>query len=230
VKYIYIFIITILANVCVAQETVERSRKLTPEVVEKYQVLKSDYAIMHGQYAAYLKKTLLAAGRYNKNKKIGTWTFFDKTGKVCQRFSYDKNTLLYEIPRDSASKITYMVDDSLKNDPRFTRPIKIGGLYFGFLKYVNVIKLPAGLENLSNNDYKVFMEILVSPFGRLAEYKLHIAPKVVLDPTDHQFLNVNLNLLDEEDKIFLPATLDNKSVAVRMIIPCTFYKSNLIRL
>jgi hypothetical protein len=215
---------------CFAQETVERSRKLTPEVTEKYNVLKSDYNIMQGMYAAYLKKVLVAAGNYNKNEKIGTWTFFDANGKVNQRFNYDRKTLVYEAPQDSTSNIRYVVDDSLKNNPIFSRPVRIGGRYYGYLPYVNLIKLPASVSNLNNMTDRATMELLITPLGRLAEYKLRISPVGAQNQDEDVVLNINLNLLTDEDKLFVPATLNNAPVSVRIIIPCYFYRSDLIRL
>jgi hypothetical protein len=218
-----------IANNGTAQETVERRRKLTPEVNEVYHVLKDDYSVMQGAYAAYQKKVLLAAGRYEKNKKAGTWTFFTKQGKVAERFNYDKQSLIYEAP-DSASKLMYVVDDSLKNSPKFTRPVRIGGNYYGFLPYINLIKLPEDLSNLNNDTEKATMELLVSPYGRLAECKLHIAPIIKREPEDEIVLNFNIDLLTSDDKIFIPATLNNKPVSVRILVPCYFYRTDKVRL
>jgi len=215
---------------CFAQETVERNRKLTPEVTEKYHVLKSDYNTLQGTYAAYLKKVLVAAGNYNKNIKTGTWTFFDAKGKVSQRFNYDKKTLVYEAPHDSTSSVRYVVDDSLKNNPLFTRPVRIGGRYYGYLPYINLIKLPAYVSNLNNTTDRATMELLITPLGRLAEYKLHISTIGAINQDNDVVLNINLNLLKDEDKVFLPATLNNNPIAVRIVIPCYFYRSDLIRL
>lgn len=215
---------------CFAQETVERNRKLTPEVTEKYNVLKSDYNVRQGIYAAYLKKILIAAGSYNKNTKTGTWTFFDAKGKVIQRFNYDKLSVIYEAPQDSSSQIRYVVDDSLKNNPLFGRPVRIGGRYYGYLPYVNLVKLPQSLYNLSNLTDRATMELLITPLGRLAEYKLRISPVGTQNQDDDVVLNMNLNLLTDEDKIFVPATLNNEPIAIRIIVPCYFYRSDLIRL
>jgi hypothetical protein len=186
--------------------------------------------VMEGVYAAYLKKTLIAAGNYTKNVKIGTWTFFNSKGKLIQRFNYEKLTLIYEAPPDSTSHIRYVVDDSLKNNPVFRRPVRIGGNYFGYLPYVNVIKLPQTLVNLSNETDLVSMELLITPLGRLAEYKLRITPMWATKQFDDVVLNINLNLLADEDKVFVPATLNNEPTAVRIIVPCYFFRSDLIRL
>lgn len=215
---------------CFAQQTVERSRKLTPEVTEKYNVLKTDYNVMQGMYAAYLKKTLIAAGNYTKNVRTGTWTFFNREGKVIQRFNYDKHSVIYEAPQDSTSNLRYVVDDSLKNNPLFGRPVRIGGSYYGYLPYVNLIKLPPSASGLNNLTDQATMELLITPLGLLAEYKLRISPVGARNQDDDLVLNINLDLLSAEDKIFVPATLNNQPISVRIIIPCYFYRTDKVRM
>ncbi len=215
---------------CLAQETVERTRKLTPRVTEKYNVLKTDYSVNQGAYAAYLKKTLIAGGRYNQNKKVGTWTFFNNTGQVNQRYDYDRKQVVYEKPSDSTTTIRYVVDDSLKTNFTFLRPIRIGGSYYGYLRYTNLVKLPPNLTNLNNATDRIFMELLVSPGGRLAEFKIHITPVIAMDDQEDIILKLNINLLDEEDKVFVPGKLNDKVVPVRILIPCYFTRSNEITL
>ncbi|UEG51587.1 hypothetical protein LLH06_11450 [Mucilaginibacter daejeonensis] len=213
-----------------AQETVERTRKFTADVVEKYSVLKTNDTVMHGTYAAYIRKTLVAAGRYDNNKKVGTWTFFDAQGKLCQRFNYDRSALIYEAPIDSLSGIRYLVDDSLKNDPKFTRPVRIGGRFYGFLSYINLVRLPKAYAGLSNETDRVSMELLISPGGRLAEFKLRIGYANVPMSDGDEMLTLNTKLLTDEDKVFLPATLNDQPIGIRMIIPCYFYKYDEIRM
>jgi hypothetical protein len=155
VKYIFLLLITLSASLhSIAQDIAERTRRLTPEVTEKYHVLKSNDTIMQGQYTAFLDKKLLAVGNYHQNKKIGTWTFFDKKNQPCQRYNYDTKTLMFEAPEDGSAGIRYVVDDSLTTNYTFSRPVRLGGRYYGFLNYVNLIRLPEDLRNLSNEDFK----------------------------------------------------------------------------
>jgi hypothetical protein len=229
-KYILFVTLLFVGHRLLAQETVERSRKLTPLVEEKYQVLKTDYSIMQGIYSAYLKKTLIAAGRYDRNQKTGIWTFFNSKGVVCQRFDYTKQSLIYEAPEDSTTGIRYVVDDTLRTNFKFSRPVRIGGRYYGYLKYTNLIKLPTDLTNLNNATEQAAMELLVSPGGRLAEFKIRVSSRDEQDPSGGVALTLNLNLLDEEDKVFVGGKLNDKPVPVRIIIPVYFYKSDQVRL
>lgn len=185
---------------------------------------------MHGQYSAYLNKKLLAVGNYDQNKKIGTWTFFDKQSQVCQRYNYDTKALMMESPENSANGVRYIVDDSLTTQYTFSRPVRIGGRYYGYLNYVNLIRLPEEMRNLSNESYKPTIELLVSPGGRLAEFKFRVHPAYSAAEVDDVVLNLNLKLIKDEDKVFIPGKLNDKPLAIRIIIPCQFYKSDMVRL
>ncbi|WP_342648276.1 hypothetical protein [Mucilaginibacter sp. CSA2-8R] len=230
-KYIIILLLTLSASLnSFAQDIAERTRRLTPEVTEKYHVLKSNDTIMQGQYTAYLNKKLLAVGNYDQNKKIGTWTFFDKHNQPSQRYNYTTKTLLFEAPENSADGVRYIVDDSLKTDYTFSRPARIGGRYYGYLNYVNLIRLPEELRNLSNESYKTTIELLVSPGGRLAEFKFRVHSAYSALDVNDVVLSLNLKLIKDEDKIFIPAKLNGNPVSIRIIIPCQFYKSDMVRL
>jgi len=185
---------------------------------------------MQGQYTAFLDKKLLAVGNYHQNKKIGTWTFFDKKNQPCQRYNYDTKTLMFEAPEDGSAGIRYVVDDSLTTNYTFSRPVRLGGRYYGFLNYVNLIRLPEDLRNLSNEDFKATIELLVSPGGRLAEFKFRVHRAYSATDVNDIVLNLNLKLINEEDKIFIPAKLNDNPVNIRIIIPCQFYKSDMVRL
>jgi hypothetical protein len=209
-----------------AQQTVERKSKLTPQVSEVYNVLENKLTVMHGMYAAYFKKQLVAAGKYDNGKKIGTWSFFDPQGKLLQRYNYDQPKLVYEAPEDSTATIVYRVDKTLNDTDRITKPIRIGGRYYGYLRYTNLVKLPEDLSRLDNQTSAVTMELLVSPGGRLAEYKLRIQSVYFPDVV----LNLNIDLLSEEEKVFVPATYNYNPVSCQIIVKCQFSGSDTISL
>ncbi len=185
---------------------------------------------MQGQYTAYLDKKLLAVGNYDKNKKIGTWTFFDKQHQPCQRYNYDTKTLMFESPENSANGVRYIVDDSLTTEYTFSRPVRIGGRYYGYLNYVNLIRLPEDLRNLNNDTYKATIELLVSPGGRLADFKFRVHNAYSALDVNDIVLNLNLKLIKDEDKVFIPGKLNDNPLSIRIIIPCQFYKSDMVRL
>ncbi|MBS7563689.1 hypothetical protein KHS38_04660 [Mucilaginibacter sp. Bleaf8] len=217
-KHLFIILLIGFTYTGFAQQTVERESKLTPQVKEVYNVLSSDYNTRQGTYAAYVKKKMIAAGRYEKNKKVGAWTFFNRKGEVIQRYNFDNNTLLYDAPEDTTSSFRYVIDREFKDTDRITKPVKVGGRYYGYLRYLNLFKLPPDMIGISDNAFAITMELLVSPLGRLAEYKVRI--RSLLRPEEEVALNLNLNLLTDEDKTFIPATVNGELVSTRVIIRC----------
>ncbi|QQL50677.1 hypothetical protein [Mucilaginibacter ginkgonis] len=182
---------------------------------ERYEALKSDKTIKEGLYIAFLTHTTnaLARGRYKNNMKTGWWDFYDTKNKLLQRYDFTKNALLFEAPEDTASNARYIVDDSLKNSPVTTKPIRIGDRYFGFINYLKIFKLPQELRGADNDEINVVLEILVSPYGRLADYKVHLTGY-----NYNRTLTFNLDLLSEEDKTFLPATINSQPAACRIFL------------
>ncbi len=201
-----------------AQDTVEQKNRLSDYVIERFYVLKSDPKVKQGPYKAFLRrKTLIAMGNYNKGKKTGIWTFYESDGRLVERFNYNTNTLLNEAPLDTGSNIQYLFDVKAKEADKLTRPLKIGGSYYGFLPYVNAFKLPFDVTDVNTNSFDAYIELLVSPGGRLAEYKVHVASD------EYQYKQVTVlssDLFKEEDKQFIPATLNDEPILSRILIRC----------
>lgn len=200
-----------------AQETEIKKNKLTDAVTEKITVLKTDKTIKQGYYSAFIKGTTnaLAVGNYSSNKKVGVWSFFDTKNQLLQRYNYTTTTLIYEAPEDSTSNCRYIVDDTLTTKSVTTKPVRIGDRYYGYIPYLKVFKLPRDLQGINPEMVNTTIELLVSPGGRLADYTVHI------QNNDFQRkFSFNLDLLSEEDKTFIPATIDSKPVACRIFIRC----------
>ena len=69
------FLLTLITlSNCFAQDTIKRTRKITPEVTEKYTaVIGTDREIKQGLYQAfYNKKIPIVVGKYTDDKKTGT--------------------------------------------------------------------------------------------------------------------------------------------------------------
>ena len=203
---------------CFSQDTVERKKRLTDFVIERYFFLKSDQKTKQGPYKAfYRRKTLIASGNYNKDKKAGIWHFYESDGRLVERFNYDTNTLLNEAPLDTADDISYLFDVKTDSTDRLTRPLKIGGSYYGFIPYVNLFKLPFSVIDVNTNSFNAYIELLISPGGRLADYKVHLASA---EYDYKQTTTMDLGLFAEEDRQFIPATLNNEPILSRIIIKC----------
>ncbi|GAB2686906.1 hypothetical protein GCM10027037_06210 [Mucilaginibacter koreensis] len=220
----------LLCSICAyAQEaTTQVEDKITPEVSIKYHVLSANKKVMQGLYQAFYKKnTPVASGLYEHNEKAGTWHFFDKTGKLMQHYNYTKHLLTYEAPDDSTSGIKYVVDEDFKQSDTITKPIRIGGRYFGYLPYLNLFRLPKDLYDFAYvsgyGEPTVYLEFLISPAGRLADYRVHIKSYVY----GEKVLAVKIDQLSDDDKSFYPATLNGREISCRILLSCKLKGSNL---
>jgi len=201
-----------------AQDTVRQKNRLTESVTERFFVLKSDKQTKKGLYQAIYKRNIpLASGMYTNNKKTGIWHFFDLTGSLVENFDYDRNVLTYEKPDDilSETQIQYDFDDSIANSDRVTKPIKVGGRYFAYIPYMRIFKLSDDFIDTNPRLFSAILELLVSPGGRLADFKIHIKSSDFERTT-----TFSTELFNEEDKIFIPATLNGKPVMSRIFVRC----------
>jgi hypothetical protein len=203
---------------CFGQDTVERKNRLPYNVIERYYVLKSDQKTKQGPYKAFLRrKTLIAMGNYKNDKRAGIWTFYESDGRLVERFNYNTNTLLNEAPLDTAGDISYLFDAKIKESDRLTRPLKIGGSYYGFLPYVSLFKLPFSVMDVNTNSFNAYIELLISPGGRLAEYKVHLSSALY---QYKQTISMDVSLFSDEDRQFIPATLNDEPVLSRILVKC----------
>ncbi len=212
-----------------AQETVVKTEEIAPKITARYNVLKSDNKTLNGLYQVYFKKNIpIASGKYDHGKQAGTWHFFDKTGKPVQQFNYDKLSLLYEAPLDSVSKLKYIIDEKFTKADTITIPIRIGGRFFGYLPYLNLFRLPKGLlaTEATSQWPTVYIELLISPGGRLADYRVHVLSAAY----GEKVLEVDINQLSDEDKVFVPATLNGRYVSSRIVLLCTLTGSRRLEI
>ncbi len=204
-----------------AQE-VKHTRKITHEVTEKYTtVIGADREIKQGIYQAfYNKKIPVAIGKYKDDKKIGMWHFFNNKGQPIQNYNYDTNTLQMEAHEDSTERVSYSFDHTLTSTDIVTKPVKPGGRYYGYLPYLKCFILPKDMAGENLVMYYVTLEILVSPLGRLAQYKIHIKTK--WDNNFDRVIDIYTNRLLDNDKVFMPATLNGEPISSRILIDCYF--------
>lgn len=200
-----------------AQETVIRKHRLTDEITEKISVLKSDKATRQGLYQAVNEKNIaIVSGNFENDKKAGIWHYYDPKGHLLQNYDYTNKKLLFEAVEDTTSSLRYFVDKQLTDTDRTTKPVKAGGRYFGYLPYLSVFKLPKDLENINRMVSYAVVELLVSPGGRLADFKVHIFSGA----NYHRIFNMSINMPNEEDKMFIPATLNSEPIGCRIMIRC----------
>lgn len=219
----FLFIAFLYSINCFAQETVAEKKRLSDSVIERFNVLKSNRSIRNGPYKALFKrKIVIASGNYTNGKKTGIWKFYNTEGKLAQTFNYDLNSFDYLTQLDTSSDLRFLFDEKLKKTDTVTRPLKIGEPYYGYIPYVTIFRLPFETFDVNTDVFEGEIQLLISPLGRLAEYKVHLVSKYY--QYDHT-ITLDVNLFNEEDKIFVPATLNHKPILSRVLIKC-FVTSN----
>lgn len=217
-KIITLFIALLFyLNTGFAQETVIRKHRLTDQITERISVLKSDKSTRQGIYQAVTEKNIaVASGSFDQDKKTGVWHFYDLQGRLLQNYDYTKKTLLFEAPEDTTSNLRYFVDKALTDSDRTTKPVKAGGRYFGYIPYLKVFKLPENLMSISRAASYAVIELLVSPGGRLADFKVHLFSGL----NYHKVFTMSTDMPNEEDKIFIPATINGDPIGCRIMMRC----------
>jgi hypothetical protein len=218
-RYLLLLTVILIVNNCYAQDTLEIKRKISGDVTEVFKVLARDVNTRQGLFRAlYKNKIAVASGMYENDKKVGLWKFSDPKGTVIQTYDYSTGRLFYEAPEDTTSHLRYFVDKTLMPGDKVTKPVKIGGIYYGYLPYLTLFTLPKEYREIDRDVITAVVELLVSPGGRLADFKVNL----IADPTGRPFKTVNMNikLPDPADVKFIPAKLKYDPIASRIIIRC----------
>ena len=214
----FIFCFFCLIN-CFAQETIEKKNRLNDNVTETFQVLKDNESVKNGPYeAVYKRRTPIAIGNYTKGKKTGLWRFYNSQNKLMQIYNYDNDSLKYEAREyANASDFWYAIDKVITDSDKVTKPVKAGGRYYGYLPYLGLFKVPFSTFEYTTAGGVAVIELLISPLGRLAEYKVHAVIGLI---QYDQTVTMDVNLFKEEDKKFIPATYNGEFVMSRIMIRC----------
>ena len=204
---------------CFAQEMIQKKNRINDNVIEKFQVAKDNDQIKDGPYEAmYRRKVPVAMGNYTKGKKTGSWRFYDPNGKLMQIYDYDNHELKYEAKEYTAiSDFYYAIDKEISDTDKITKPIKAGGRYYGYLPYLGMYKLPFNPYEYGTNGCVAIVELLISPLGRLASFKVRTACSLL---EYDQSITLNTKLFKEEDRQFIPATFNGEPILSRIIIRC----------
>jgi hypothetical protein len=185
--------------------------------MERISVLKSDKSTRQGLYQAVSSKNIaVASGQFDNDKKTGIWHFFDLQGHQLQNYDYTNKKLLFEAVEDTTSNLRYFVDKLLTDSDRTTKPVKAGGRYFGYIPYLKLFKLPAYLMDINRYLSVAVVELLVSPGGRLADFKVHIYSGANYE----KVFNMSTDMPNDEDKVFIPATVNGEPIGCRIMIKC----------
>jgi hypothetical protein len=218
--FIVIFLLFSIAD-CFSQANqvnIEKKNQLADRVIERFFVSPSAPNIKDGPYKAfYRRRTVIADGNYTKGQRTGIWHFYDIRGELIQTYNFDKDSLEFEGREKAGSDFHYLIDEEISDTDRITKPVHIGGRCYGFLPYLNVFKAPFETYDGSAQSFIAAVELLISPMGRLAEYKVHLmAPEFGYDQT----FTLSLAFFKDDEKEFIPATFNYKPILSRIIIKC----------
>ena len=203
-------------NYCFCQDNPEKKNRLTPDVIERYHVRADSPTIKDGVYQAfYNRKQLIAYGNYKNGKRIGEWQFYNGRGAILETYDFDRDTIVYEAFENRRSNLRYYVDKKLTDSDKTTKPYRLGGRYYGYLPYLASFKAPFVPEFGTESLYSVNAELLISPLGRLADYKVSI-----VGPDFSQTITLSTTIFSEEDKKFIPARINGEPVICRILIKC----------
>jgi len=161
-------------------------------------------------------KRLIARGNYKNGKKTGIWQFYDSAGRLNEKYNYNLGKFTYEAPLES-DDFSILFEDTLKTGDRLTRPLRIGGVYYGFIPYLSLFHLPFDTYDINTATFDAYLELLISPMGRLAGYRVRITSAPY--QYDHIF-TMDVKLFSDEDRQFLPATKNGENVISRILIKC----------
>jgi hypothetical protein len=204
---------------CFSQEIIEKKDRLNDNVIEKFEVLKDNEQVKSGPYQAlYKRKTPIAMGNFATGKRTGLWRFYDPKGRLMQIYNFDKDSLKYEAPEYTAtSDFWYIIDKEISDTDKITKPLKAGGRYYGYLPYLGLYKIPFNPYQYGTPGCMAVVELLISPLGRLAGYKV----RAVCSVFDYdQTITMDVRLFKEEDKKFIPATYNGEPILSRILIKC----------
>ncbi len=201
---------------CISQNNPEKKSRFTDDVTEKFHVLPDSPDVKDGIYKAYYNHNhLIAVGSFSHGKKVGTWQFFNGRGAVLQTYDFDRDTIVYEAFENRSSNLRYYVDRELGDSDKASKPYRVGGRLYGYLPYLKAFKAPFEPDFDLKPIYTATIELLISPLGRLADYKVHL-----VGPGFAQIITLTTSLLSEEDKKFIPAKINKEPVVCRIFIKC----------
>ncbi len=222
-KYHLLLFSSLIALQSLAQDkpkTVDKKNWLTENVKEKFRVLKSDEKTKEGMYEAIYSPNgaIIARGHFSEGKRTGIWQFFDVNQKIVQVFDFTHTRLLGEEPVDRFSRqyIQYLFDEKINDTDRVTKPIRIGGRCYGYIPYLQIYKLTKAYDDADVRQLYAHLELLISPGGRLADLKVHIVGPDGYDDVT----TFSPDIFSEEDKQFIPATINGKPVMSRILLAC----------
>jgi TonB family protein len=151
---------------------------------------------------------------YADNKRTGTWTFFDREGKIFLQYDFNKNEFLTRT-HDSTFSYSYQsstgewIEDKADQDPVWLRSI------FEWQSFCNMTMRYPQKAIDHNKMGVVLVTVTLDEEGNAIDYQVE---KSVYPALDQESIRV-VSLFQPE---FLPAVKDGKKVKAKVKIPMFF--------
>lgn len=206
------FLLLISCTAFAQEKTVQMVNKLGSETVEKFNVLKSDRSVRHGEYNAFYRTVMVAHGFYQHGKRVGFWDFYNEKAKLIQAYNYDYNKVTY-VDTTGRKGIRYFFSDSLKVTDTVTNPVKIGTFWYSLIPilYQDVLTPMVKKDYPDAKLVRCTHVITVSETGQLIKHEVMASADglnklYVLD--DSKF--------DDDLKQFVPGMINNKPAVTKI--------------
>lgn len=228
-KHLCTFILLLFLMHPAISQTVKRSNDLTPQVTEKFSVLKANKKIREGEYtASYNKGGILAQGIYENGYRTGEWEFYDNKGNHIQTYNYDTNTMTF---RDTSGKkgMKYYFSQNIVKGDTVSNPIPIGGYYF---VVVPLVFYHPELSDMIRKTYPDLQKaecthiLTITPDGLLSKHQV-----MVTVAGKSQVYNLSDANLEDEYKKFVPGMINGKPVESKIttVTFLTFQRTSVYR-
>jgi hypothetical protein len=176
-------------------------------MIEHATELRTKRYVKNGLSEIKAGKTLVATGLYKEGKRYGRWRFFKTSDTVDQIYNYTTKKVEYSLSRPDFS---YEID-SLKNSDQVIYPVKIGGSYFAFFFLWKQYTPPHDLRPYKGI-HKAYLIFHINEKGILTKYETKVTSSVYNKTSE-----IKLKNLREEDFDFMPAIVNGKPVASKII-------------
>ena len=218
-KYWLLLNMVCIITISFTQEIKTVKHKLSSNLSEMYEVLKTDKKIKNGSYVVLDdNKKILVRGNYKNNKKDSIWAYYSANGTVVQRYDYGEMKLL-EDDIDNATIVQPSYEliqaDSSTTNKDIEPPIKIGGNNYGFYLLYDVKLIPVWLKTETRFSSPTMSFILtVSPIGKLENWDVKITEADGKTTVE----NYSIKDLPNDAYEFIPAKVNGVTVKSKLIL------------
>jgi hypothetical protein len=190
-------------------------KKVSLNLTEQYHVSNSDKDVRQGLYMVTdADGGAVVRGKYENNKKTGTWMFYDPNNKLVQQYDYNNSKMLYT-NQDSGSFIKTDYSISAPDKASVQAPVKIGGSTLAFLSFYNTKDIPPSILK-EKSDINIKYTINVEPTGQIGDVYADYESNGTTERKKVYVRSNSSGLLD-----FIPAKVDGKEVKSTVTLATT---------